>query len=91
MSIHKVIISSHLLKIETGRAEPTIKETNSKVSYTMPWRGGVTMCRYPSYYKIKGKSLSFGKKFGPHSHVIDYPNQRCLGLVKDAWIKVTQP
>lgn len=82
VAIGQLRVSSHTLEIEAGRAGGIPREAR----LCRLCRGEVEseehyICRCPVFYEIRGRyHCLFRDGFGPLSRVIDYPDQRCLGL-----------
>lgn len=76
--IRRLRVSSHRIRIESGRAMGThgfviyrTREVETEEHY---------MFRCPPYYAIHGRFHLFLDGFGSLSWVIQYKDQRCLGL-----------
>ena len=83
-AIGQLRTSSHQLWIEIGRYgadSPPPEDKISQLCQLEPETEEHYICRCPVYYEIRGHfHYLFKEGFGPLSQVLDFPNQKCLGL-----------
>lgn len=76
-------VSSHTLGIEVGWASRVAREARlCRVCHQELEFEEHFICRCPIYYEIRGRyHCLFTKSFGPLRRIMEYPDQRFLGLL----------